>query len=259
VTKAREPDEIVPGWALEQATRPDARAQVDSRLGGVLAKIRDAKLVERIRELYGYLADPRVPARYKVIILAGLLYLVSPIDAIPDVIPGIGFADDAAVLIAILVAVQRVIAEGAQRVVTHAVTEAESATKRVVTHAVAEAEEAFARRGVQQIALSLWAVTLASCVGIVYLAARAVRLPGAPAGPDPFVAACLVIGAAGLVTNAAVAHRTWRSYRSMPARLRDPLARAILATIGARQVLLLATPIVCLVVLAGLKLGLAAR
>lgn len=38
--------------------------------------------------------DPRVPARTKAILWVVMGYLASPIDLIPDFIPGLGYADD---------------------------------------------------------------------------------------------------------------------------------------------------------------------
>lgn len=43
--------------------------------------------------------DPEVPFRVRATLLAALAYFVAPIDALPDVILGIGFADDATVLV----------------------------------------------------------------------------------------------------------------------------------------------------------------
>jgi len=235
----------LPAWALEEAARPDARARIDARLGGVLRRIGDTRLVAQVKELYGYARDPRVPTRYKIIVLAGLLYLVNPFDLIPDAIPGVGYLDDAAVIVAILTAVR------------HIVGAVEDSTKRVVTHAVAETEEAFARRGVQQIALSLWAVTIASCVALVYTAARDALLPSAHGWGDPFVAAVLVTGMVGLATSLALARRVWAVYRAAPPRLAEPLATAILAVLGPRQILVLMAPIAVLLFLVGVKLGLA--
>jgi uncharacterized membrane protein YkvA (DUF1232 family) len=47
-----------------------------------------AKLVGRLMK------DPRVPARQKAILVVVGAYLVSPIDVVPDFIPGIGMLDD---------------------------------------------------------------------------------------------------------------------------------------------------------------------
>lgn len=40
------------------------------------------------------LADPRVPKRSKLVLGGTFLYLVSPIDVIPDFVPGLGQLDD---------------------------------------------------------------------------------------------------------------------------------------------------------------------
>ncbi|MEO1103883.1 MAG: YkvA family protein [Devosia sp.] len=44
--------------------------------------------------------DPDVPMRVRMTLLGALAYFVAPIDAIPDVLLGIGFGDDATVLAA---------------------------------------------------------------------------------------------------------------------------------------------------------------
>ena len=45
--------------------------------------------------------DPKVSYRQKAMLMGALLYLLSPIDAIPDILPG-GFSDDMSVLIGAL-------------------------------------------------------------------------------------------------------------------------------------------------------------
>ncbi len=42
--------------------------------------------------------DPDVPFRVRATLLGALVYFVSPIDAIPDMLLGIGFSDDVTVL-----------------------------------------------------------------------------------------------------------------------------------------------------------------
>ncbi|MFA7263168.1 MAG: YkvA family protein [Caulobacter sp.] len=46
--------------------------------------------------------DPATPAAAKGLMLAALAYFVLPTDAIPDILAGIGFTDDAAVFAALL-------------------------------------------------------------------------------------------------------------------------------------------------------------
>ncbi|WP_248306703.1 YkvA family protein [Bosea sp. AAP35] len=49
--------------------------------------------------------DPKTPRRVRMTLLAALGYFVLPIDALPDIMPFLGFTDDAAVLAAALAAV----------------------------------------------------------------------------------------------------------------------------------------------------------
>ena len=46
--------------------------------------------------------DPATPHRVRAVLLAALAYFVLPIDTIPDIVAGIGFADDASILLATL-------------------------------------------------------------------------------------------------------------------------------------------------------------
>lgn len=57
-------------------------------------------LVDSIKFLYDAMIDPRAPLEVKTMAIAALVYLISPLDVIPDLIPGIGFADDAAAVAA---------------------------------------------------------------------------------------------------------------------------------------------------------------
>src|SRR6478735_323222 len=49
--------------------------------------------------------DPATPRRVRMTLLAALGYFVLPIDALPDIMPLLGFTDDAAVLAAAIAAV----------------------------------------------------------------------------------------------------------------------------------------------------------
>jgi uncharacterized membrane protein YkvA (DUF1232 family) len=46
--------------------------------------------------------DPETPTAAKGIMLGALAYFVLPIDAIPDILAGVGFTDDAAVIAAVV-------------------------------------------------------------------------------------------------------------------------------------------------------------
>ena len=48
--------------------------------------------------LFMVVKDPRVKLAYKSIAIGALVYFISPVDAIPDIIPVTGFLDDAGVI-----------------------------------------------------------------------------------------------------------------------------------------------------------------
>ncbi len=56
---------------------------------------------------YYLLKDPDVPASEKGSIAAAIAYLISPLDAVPDFLVGVGFVDDLAVLVALIVGLER--------------------------------------------------------------------------------------------------------------------------------------------------------
>jgi len=60
-------------------------------------KIRFAK---DVKALYRYMKDKHVPWYRKSIVVAALIYFISPIDAIPDFTPFFGFLDDLGVIVA---------------------------------------------------------------------------------------------------------------------------------------------------------------
>jgi uncharacterized membrane protein YkvA (DUF1232 family) len=54
--------------------------------------------LDRAIAAYYAAVDPATPGYAKVVLMAALAYFVMPADMIPDVIAGLGFTDDAAVL-----------------------------------------------------------------------------------------------------------------------------------------------------------------
>jgi uncharacterized membrane protein YkvA (DUF1232 family) len=68
--------------------------------------VRLARLVWKLptyaRIVWGLVRDPRTPLPLKGMLAAGLVYVVVPIDLIPDAIPILGQADDLTVLLLVL-------------------------------------------------------------------------------------------------------------------------------------------------------------
>lgn len=61
------------------------------------SKIRFAK---DVKALYRYMRDKYVPWYRKTIVVAALVYFISPIDALPDFTPLFGYLDDLGVIVA---------------------------------------------------------------------------------------------------------------------------------------------------------------
>ena len=62
-----------------------------------IAKI-GVKVIYQALLLYYVAQSPNCPSKIKAGIIGALGYLISPIDLIPDIMPGIGYADDAAAI-----------------------------------------------------------------------------------------------------------------------------------------------------------------
>lgn len=73
----------------------------------LLRKIaRHVPFAEDALAAYHCVRDPSTSPRVKFTLLAALAYFVLPIDAIPDIVPILGFTDDAAVIAAAIAAVR---------------------------------------------------------------------------------------------------------------------------------------------------------
>ncbi|GHB34093.1 YkvA family protein [Salinicola rhizosphaerae] len=73
------------------------------------------EVARKALQLYFVLKRPDVPVWAKSTIIGALGYFISPLDAVPDFIAGIGYTDDASVLAAALVAVSIYIDEDVKR------------------------------------------------------------------------------------------------------------------------------------------------
>ena len=68
--------------------------------------LRAIPFMEDVAAAYFAMLDPATPTVARLTLIAALAYFVAPFDIIPDMIAGLGFADDATVLLAAITAVQ---------------------------------------------------------------------------------------------------------------------------------------------------------
>lgn len=90
--------------AIRKSLRDEAKFGSDfmARLKRVAKRI---PFAEDLLAAWFCARDPATPRRVRLTLLAALGYFVLPIDAIPDIMPLIGFTDDAAVIAAAIAAV----------------------------------------------------------------------------------------------------------------------------------------------------------
>lgn len=60
------------------------------------------KLRHHAKFVWAMVRDPRTPKSSKLLVLGAALYLISPIDLVPDFFAGLGWLDDAAVITGLL-------------------------------------------------------------------------------------------------------------------------------------------------------------
>jgi uncharacterized membrane protein YkvA (DUF1232 family) len=70
--------------------------------------------------------DPATPHRVRGVLLAALAYFVLPFDAVPDILAGIGFADDVTILVAAISTVRAHITPLHRQAAQEALAEAEA-------------------------------------------------------------------------------------------------------------------------------------
>ena len=87
--------------AIRKSLRDEAKFGADfmARLKRVAKRI---PFAEDLLAAWFCARDPATPRRVRMTLLAALGYFVLPIDALPDIMPLLGFTDDAAVIAALL-------------------------------------------------------------------------------------------------------------------------------------------------------------
>lgn len=88
-----------------------SEAGLHRKLAG-FARAAGRKVVEKAVLLYLILREPGTPAWARSAIIGALGYFILPLDAVPDLIPGVGFTDDLGILAMALGTVATLITPG---------------------------------------------------------------------------------------------------------------------------------------------------
>ena len=79
---------------MDLAKAKGAEKRVRKEFDQWVKAAKDTELVKRAKRLWEYFNSGKVSKAEKVILLAALIYLISPIDLVPDAIPVVGWLDD---------------------------------------------------------------------------------------------------------------------------------------------------------------------
>lgn len=93
-----------PGKLLDELAQADSKVEAQ---GNVIKKfVEDLKLLIRLVRAWSKGSYKDVPVTTIILAVAAIIYFVSPVDAIPDWIPVIGYLDDAAVVAFVIASIQ---------------------------------------------------------------------------------------------------------------------------------------------------------
>jgi uncharacterized membrane protein YkvA (DUF1232 family) len=99
--------EIFGPESLRPEAESDRAARVKRRFWATFRRAaRFIPFADELVAAYYCALDPATPQRVRLMLLAALAYFILPFDAIPDFLAGIGFSDDATVLLATIALVR---------------------------------------------------------------------------------------------------------------------------------------------------------
>ena len=106
----------------EDAAKEEAR--IRARFWPTVKRaLRSIPFIEEVVAAYFAMLDPTTPLKARLTLIGALAYFVSPFDVVPDLIIGLGFIDDASVLMAAIAAVRGSIRDSHRQAARQALAE----------------------------------------------------------------------------------------------------------------------------------------
>ena len=87
-------DDFLNSRWMDMARAEGAEKKVRKEFHKWVEGAKDTELVKRAKQVWDHFNSGKVSTTEKVILIAALLYLISPVDLIPDTIPVVGWLDD---------------------------------------------------------------------------------------------------------------------------------------------------------------------
>lgn len=252
---------------LNKAGSKDAEIEVEQELGDKMSGLKgNSDVMRRLRELSGQAAQlwknrSQLSKKQVLYLTAGLLYFISPVDAVTDVIPLLGYVDDVAVLgwilSQIVPSVTRFKDQAMDQATDQLVDKGRNALNEVVDERTDEllekldrAAEDAVQKYVTAVVIGLWGTTTAAALSL------AISLISGGYTRE-WLAYVGVTSLLVLAWNISVAAVFLRQYRSLDQRWQDKLPKIIGAKVGRwRHILAVSLPLLAFVGLACAHLAL---
>ncbi len=92
-------DEFKKSKWYSQAKKPNAEQEAKSKYEKWKTKGNISRgVLDKVEKLLEFLQSDKISVGAKAVVIAAILYAISPVDLVPDVIPVVGWLDDLAVI-----------------------------------------------------------------------------------------------------------------------------------------------------------------
>lgn len=229
---------------LRKAESPQTQEQLDRQLDQKVADLgaqegTRSKLLQVVGQAQELWARRGQLRKQDILYLAAaLLYFVSPLDAVPDILPGMGYVDDILIVSAVvgltLKSLHALGAQGKEQVEQWIEEQAE-----VVCERLDESATTGVQKAVVAVAIGLWGTTTAAAVSLaVGMALGTYSLA--------WLTYVVLTSVFILAWNVAAAWYFWDAYQKLDGKWQTRLRDLVRAKLNLRHGLILAAPIVLL-------------
>lgn len=243
---------------LRRARDPGAERQIHEHLEAKMDKIKDRRdaYVEKLRELLKqakalWANRVNLKPKHVLYLAAALLYFISPVDAVPDPVPVLGYVDDLLILswtVAMIISALRAVKDQAlDQMADRLVSKGQKALNELFDQKsdqlfaqIDQAADEMVQKSVTTVVVSLWGVTTAAAIS---LAATAVY------GGYSLEWTVYILVASGLIVAWNIGHAIayMRQFRELEGKWQKRILALVAAKLMTRHIVAIGVPVVVLI------------
>ena len=96
------PEELRDRDWLKELSMPEDEETVNTEFESWQEKLRNSLLAEKVGRLWHLFRSGKLSGFDKAVVVGALLYCISPVDLVPDIVPLAGYVDDLVVVLGVL-------------------------------------------------------------------------------------------------------------------------------------------------------------